>query len=84
MGINGGGYTFIPSTIVSNFLPEDVFYSFNQKNLADDVLLRTSRTDGSQAYTVVKQFTNTGGMAVLLSNFEGLQNLKMRFWRIIY
>ena len=69
MGINGGGYTIIPPIIVSNLLPEDVFYLFNQTNLTDDVLLRISRPDGSQAYTVLKQFTNTGGMAVLLSNF---------------
>ena len=69
MGIDGGGYTIIPPIIVSNLLAEDVFYLFNQTNLTDDVLLRISRPDGSQAYTVVKQFTNTGGMAVLLSNF---------------
>ena len=71
MGINGGGYTFIPPSIVSKLLPEDMFYLLNQTNLADDVLLRISQPDGSQPYTVVKQFTNTGGMAVLLSNFEG-------------
>ena len=71
MGINGGGYTFIPPSIVSKLLSEDMFYLLNQTNLADDVLLRISRPDGSQPYTVVKQFTNTGGMAVLLNNFEG-------------
>ena len=71
MGINGGGYTFIPPSIVSKLLSEDMFYLLNQTNLADDVLLRISQPDGSQPYTVVKQFTNTGGMAVLLNNFEG-------------
>ena len=71
MGINGGGYTFIPPSIVSKLLPEDMFYLLNKANVTDDVLLRILRPDGSQPYTVVKQFTNTGGVAVLLSNYEG-------------
>ena len=71
MGINGGGYTFIRPSIISKLLPEDMFCLLNQTNLADDVLLRISGLDGSQPYTIVKQFTNTGGIAVLLSNFEG-------------
>ena len=79
MGINGGGYTFIPPSIVSKLLPEDMFYLLNQKNLADDVLLRISQPDGSQPYTVVKQFTKTGGMAVLLSNFKGYKKPQNAF-----
>ena len=71
MGINGGGYTFIRPSIISKLLPEDMFCLLNQKNLADDIVLQISRSDGSQSYMVVKQFTNTGGVAVLLSNFEG-------------
>ena len=84
MGINGGGYTFIPPSIVSKLLPEDMFYLLNQTNLADDVLLRISQPDGSQPYTVVKQFTNTGGMAVLLSNFEGYTEPQNSFFWGLY
>ena len=79
MGINGGGYTFIRPSMVSKLLPEDIFYLLDQTNLADDVLLRISRPDGSQPYTVVKQFTNTGGIAVLLNNFQGYTKPINRF-----
>ena len=71
MGINGGGYIFIRPSMVSKLLPQDIFYLLNKTNLADDVLLRISRLDGSQPYTVIKQFTNTGGIAVLLNDFQG-------------
>ena len=71
MGINGGGYTFIPPSIISQLQSGDIFYLLNRMDLASNVLLRISQPDGSQPYTVVKQFTNTGGMAVLLNNFEG-------------
>lgn len=66
MGINGGGYAFIPPSMISKLLPDDIFYLLNGKNLAEDVLLRLSKPDGSQPYTVIKQYINTGGIAVSL------------------
>ena len=70
MGINGGGYVFILPSIISQLQPSDLFYLLNKKNLVGDVLLRISRPDGTQPFTVIKQFTNTGGISVLLTNFE--------------
>ena len=70
MGINGGGYVFILTSIMSQLQPSDLFYLLNKKNLVSDVLLRISRPDGTQPFTVIKQFTNTGGISVLLTNFE--------------
>lgn len=67
MGINGGGYTFIPPNMISKLLPDDVRYLLNGKNLAEDVLLRLSKPDGSQPYTVIKQYISTGGIAVSLN-----------------
>ena len=40
-------------------------------DLASYVLLRILQPDGSKPYTVVEQFTNTGGISVLLNNFKG-------------
>ena len=71
MGINGGGYTFIPPSIISQLQSGDIFYLLNRMDLASNVLLRISQPDGSQPYTVVEQFTNTGGISVLLNNFKG-------------
>ena len=67
MGINGGGYTFIPPNMISKLLPDDIRYLLNGKNLAEDVLLRLSKPDGSQPYTVIKQYISTGGIAVSLN-----------------
>ena len=55
MGINGGGYTFIPREMISALSADDVGQIFkNQSN----VLLRISRPDGSQPYTVVTSLIN--------------------------
>ena len=70
MGINGGGYAFIPPSIISQLQPSDLFYLLNKKDLVSDVLLRISRPDGTQPFTIIKQFTDTGGISVLLTNFE--------------
>ena len=70
MGINSGGYTFIPPSIIPQLHSSDVSYLLNNNDRASDVLLRISRPDGTQPFTVIKQFTNTGGISVLLTNFE--------------
>ena len=40
-------------------------------DLASNDLLQILQPDGSQPYTVVEQVTNTGGISVLLNNFQG-------------
>ena len=70
MGINGGGYTFIPPSVIPQLHSSDVSYLLNNNDLARDVLLRISKPDGTEPYTVIKQFTNTGGISVFLTNYE--------------
>lgn len=47
MGLNGGGYTFIP-TVIPKLLSEDITYLLNGKKKADDVIMSLSKPDGSQ------------------------------------
>lgn len=70
MGINGSGYTFIPSSVIPQLHSSDVSYSPNNNDVVRYVLLRISKHDGTQPYTVIKQFTNTGGISVFLTNYE--------------
>ena len=68
MAINGGGYTFISIAGVAKLKSSDMKYLFTKKK---DVLLRISNKDGSQPYTVIKQYTKTGGLSVQLSTYHG-------------
>merc|ERR1711962_125053 len=53
MSINGGGYTFIPSDLLPLLTKDDIKYLTKNQ---DDVLLRISRPDGTQPYTVLKPY----------------------------
>ena len=68
MAINGGGYTFLPSSIISKLRNIDLKYLFRQRA---DVLLRISKPDGTQPYTVITQYVNTEGLTVQLSSNVG-------------
>ena len=68
MGINGGGYTFLSSSMIVQMKSADIGYLFRRRN---DILLRTSNVDGTQPYTVITQYTNTGGLSVQLSSYQG-------------
>lgn len=48
MGLNGGGYTFIPTNVIPKLLSEDITYLLNGKKKADDVIMSLSKPDGSQ------------------------------------
>ena len=48
MGLNGGGYTFIPTNVIPKLLSEDITYLLNGKKKADDVIMSLSKHDGSQ------------------------------------
>ena len=74
MGINGGGYTFIPPNVIPKLSSEDITYLLNGKKNADDVIMRLSKPDGSQPYTVVKQLANTGGISVDISKSSIVNN----------
>lgn len=67
MGINGGGYTFILPNVIPKLSSVDITYLLNGKKKADDVIMRLSKPDGSQPYTIVKQLANTGGISVDIS-----------------
>ena len=67
MGLNGGGYTFIPTNVIPKLLSEDITYLLNGKKKADDVIISLSKPDGSQPYTIIKQLANTEGISVDIS-----------------
>ena len=66
MDVNNGGYTFLSNTSLSSLNSTDIGYLFTGRR---SVLMRILRTDGSQPYTVVTQYTNTGGLSVQLNSY---------------
>lgn len=64
MGINGGGYTFIPHEMFARLTDKDINQLFQNRS---DVLLRLAQPDGSQPYTVVSQIINAGGLNIHLN-----------------
>ncbi|XP_066912061.1 uncharacterized protein [Clytia hemisphaerica] len=67
MGINGGGYTFIPNEAVALMTPQDINILFRNKQ---DVLLRLANVDGTQPFTVIKP-RRANGLSVQLSSYTG-------------
>merc|ERR1712002_906780 len=68
MAINGGGYTFIPSSLISHLSQNDIKYlSKNQ----DDVLLRISRPDGTQPYTIITPSVTGTKFSIQASSHTG-------------
>lgn len=65
MSINGGGYTFVSDTLLSTMTQEDLNLLFRNRT---DVLMRISKPDGSQPYTVVRQFNQRKGLRMYLNN----------------
>lgn len=74
MGINGGGYTFIPRPMIPKLTAADINVLFRRRR---DVLLRVLRPDGTEPYTVVKQYRNTAGLTVQLNNYVGQDRAPM-------
>ena len=68
MGINGGAYTFISSEALSRIKQEDIDTIFRDKS---HVLLVLLKPNHSQAYTIIKQYIETGGLSVQLNGFVG-------------
>ena len=68
MAINDGGYTFIPNEMIAKLSVNDINSLFTRKT---DVLLRISKPDGTQPYTVITKQKNTGGLSVQLSRYQG-------------
>ena len=68
MTTNGGGYTFISNETLSRLTQDDLKLIFTNKQ---DVLLRLLKPDGTQPYTVIKQYTDTGGVSVQLNSHHG-------------
>eukprot|EP00112_Aurelia_sp_Birch-Aquarium-sp1_P012948 Seg2728.3 transcript_id=Seg2728.3/GoldUCD/mRNA.D3Y31 product="hypothetical protein" protein_id=Seg2728.3/GoldUCD/D3Y31 len=66
MDVNNGGYTFLSNTSLSSLNSTDMVYLFTDRQ---SVLLRILMMNGSQPYTVVKQYTDTGGLSVQLNNY---------------
>ncbi|XP_057294376.1 uncharacterized protein LOC130622934 [Hydractinia symbiolongicarpus] len=77
MGINHGGYTFISNSLLARLTNADIRCLFRRRN---DVLLRISKPDGTQPYTVISQYRSTGGLRVHLSKHTGTE--KPLNWRI--
>ena len=66
--INGGGYTFFSDVTLAKITQADLAMVFRNNN---DVLLRLLKPDGRQSYTVVKQYIDTGGLSVQLTQHHG-------------
>ena len=77
MSINGGGYTFLSIEGIAKLSKEDLQHLFTDKS---DVLLRISKPDGTQPYTVIKSMKNDGTLSVQLSqhaNHNAPQNVNL-------
>lgn len=68
MQINGGGYTFFSNLTIPKINQGDLTFVFKNN---EDVLLKLLNLDGSQSYTVVKQYINTGGLSVQVNQHTG-------------
>ena len=68
MEINGGGYTFFSNSTIPMLNQDDLAFVF-KKN--EDVLLKLLNPDGTESYTVVKQYINTGGLSVQVNQYSG-------------
>ncbi|XP_057296546.1 uncharacterized protein LOC130625956 [Hydractinia symbiolongicarpus] len=68
MGINGGGYTFISNSLLPRLSNADIRCLFRRSS---DVLLRISKPDGTQPYTIITQYRATGGLRVYLNGHTG-------------
>ena len=68
MDVNGGVYTFISSAALSKINQSDIESIFTDKS---NVLLVLLKPDGSQPYTIIKQYIDTGGLSVQLNAFVG-------------
>lgn len=68
MGINDGGYTFLSNRMFSKLTQDDIDVLFTKKT---DVLLRISRPDGTQPYTVTKHLENNKPLTVKWNNNAG-------------
>ena len=68
MEINGGAYTFISSDTLSRISQSDIDTIFTDKS---NVLLLLLKPDNSQSYTIITQYTDTGGISVQLNAFVG-------------
>jgi len=66
MGINGGGYTFIPREMMAALGRSDMKTLFRKPK---DVLLRISRPDGSQPYTVISPLYGNA-LSVMLNGHQ--------------
>ena len=66
MDTNGGGYTFLSNDSVSRISQSDVDFLLTNNQ---DVLLRFLMSNGSQPYTVIQQYKDTGGLSVQYSNY---------------
>lgn len=69
MGINGGGYTFLPPNIIAKLTAADIAKLWERKS---DVLLRLANPDGSQPYTVLKSRSKIA-LSVQINNHTGFQ-----------
>eukprot|EP00794_Sanderia_malayensis_P010118 gene10118-11152_t len=68
MAINGGGYTFLRHDSLSRLTKAGMSLLFTKPR---NVLLRISNPNGAQPYTVIRQYTNTGGLSVQISSYIG-------------
>ncbi|XP_065060762.1 uncharacterized protein LOC135688015 isoform X2 [Rhopilema esculentum] len=66
MDTNGGGYTFLSNDSVSRINQSDIDFLLTDNQ---DVLLRILKSNGSQPYTVIQQYNDTGGLSVQYSNY---------------
>eukprot|EP00795_Rhopilema_esculentum_P006652 gene6652-12192_t len=66
MDTNGGGYTFLSNDSVSRINQSDIDFLLTDNQ---DVLLRILKLNGSQPYTVIQQYNDTGGLSVQYSNY---------------
>ena len=66
MDTNGGGYTFLSNDSVSRISQSDVDFLLTNNQ---DVLLRILKPTGSQPYTVIQQYKDTGGLSIQYSNY---------------
>lgn len=67
MGINGGGYTFIPRAMLSRLTEKDLNRVFKNQT---DILLRISRPDGTQPYTVISALKGDASLNLYLNNYK--------------
>lgn len=67
MGLNGGGYTFIPRDVFSRLTVKDLNQVFKKKT---DILLRISRPDGTQPYTVVSSLYDRAVLNLYLNTHD--------------